>query len=98
MKKEALSLLHRKMLEDTCKTFEKTDLDMVFGEGDLDAEIMLIGEAPGAEETRQKKAFRRQSGRKFKRIFAGASNAARKYLHHKRCKIPPLCARPQGKA
>ena len=50
------------MLEDTCKTFEKTDLDMVFGEGDLDAEIMLIGEAPGAEETRQKKPFVGKAG------------------------------------
>lgn len=55
-------MLYSALLEDTCKVFQKTDADMVFGEGDLDAGIMLIGEAPGAEETRQKKPFVGKAG------------------------------------
>ena len=32
--------------------FNKTQADMVYGEGDMNARIVLVGEAPGAEETR----------------------------------------------
>ncbi len=42
--------------------FGKTAPDMVFGDGCPSAQIMLIGEAPGAEETRQHKPFVGKAG------------------------------------
>lgn len=41
----------------------KTEADMVFGEGDSCAAIMLIGEAPGAEETRLSRPFVGRAGK-----------------------------------
>jgi len=43
--------------------FEKTAEDMVYGEGDGKAKLMLIGEAPGAEETRLKRPFVGKAGK-----------------------------------
>jgi DNA polymerase len=43
--------------------FGKTRADMVFGEGDPGAAIMLIGEAPGAEETRLSRPFVGKAGK-----------------------------------
>ena len=43
-------------------SFSKTEADMVFGDGCPTARIMLIGEAPGAEETRQRKPFVGKAG------------------------------------
>ena len=43
--------------------FEKQESDMVFGEGDPAAHIMLIGEAPGAEETRLRRPFVGKAGK-----------------------------------
>lgn len=43
--------------------FNKSAADMVFGEGDLSARIMLIGEAPGAEEVRLSRPFAGRAGR-----------------------------------
>jgi DNA polymerase len=42
---------------------EKVSSDMVFGEGNPGADIMLVGEAPGAEETRLSRPFVGQAGR-----------------------------------
>lgn len=42
--------------------FGKTADDMVFGDGCPSARIMLIGEAPGAEETRQHRPFVGKAG------------------------------------
>ena len=43
--------------------FGKQEADMVFGEGDPTAHIMLIGEAPGAEETRLRRPFVGKAGK-----------------------------------
>lgn len=43
--------------------FGKTADDIVFGEGPLDAAILLIGEAPGAEETRLSRPFVGRAGK-----------------------------------
>lgn len=45
------------------QAFGKTAEDMVFGEGPMDAAIMLIGEAPGAEETRLSRPFVGRAGK-----------------------------------
>ncbi len=41
----------------------RTPRDMVFGEGPSSAPVMLIGEAPGAEETRQSRPFVGRAGK-----------------------------------
>lgn len=43
--------------------FGKTAGDMVYGEGPKDAAVMLIGEAPGAEETRLTRPFVGRAGK-----------------------------------
>jgi len=43
--------------------FGKTQSDMVYGEGRMDADVMLIGEAPGAEETRLHRPFVGKAGK-----------------------------------
>lgn len=56
-----------KELYDECMACSKCDLGknrthMVFGEGNLKAEIMFIGEAPGADEDRTGKPFVGRAG------------------------------------
>ncbi len=41
----------------------KSKEDMVYGEGQMDADVMLIGEAPGAEETRLHRPFVGKAGK-----------------------------------
>lgn len=43
--------------------FGKTENDLVYGEGDENAAVMLIGEAPGAEETRLLRPFVGKAGK-----------------------------------
>lgn len=43
--------------------FGKTAADMVYGEGPMGARIMLVGEAPGAEETRLLRPFVGKAGK-----------------------------------
>ena len=48
---------------------KKTAMNLVFGDGNPQADIMLVGEAPGAEEDRQGKHFVGLSGQLLTRIF-----------------------------
>lgn len=48
---------------------KKTAMNLVFGDGNPNAAIMLVGEAPGAEEDRQGKPFVGLSGQLLTRIF-----------------------------
>ena len=45
------------------QTLGKTPCDMVFGEGPAGVPVMLIGEAPGAEETRLSRPFVGRAGK-----------------------------------
>ncbi len=45
------------------QAFGKTAADMVYGEGPLGARVMLVGEAPGAEETRLSRPFVGKAGK-----------------------------------
>lgn len=56
----------------------KTATNMVFSDGNPAARVMLVGEAPGADEDRQGKPFVGVSGQLLDRIFAaiGLSRAA----------------------
>ncbi len=53
---------------DGC-SLKKTAMNMVFSDGNPQAKVMLIGEAPGADEDRQGKPFVGQSGQLLRRIF-----------------------------
>jgi len=62
-------------LRDACATFEGCDLkktatNMVFADGNPEAKVMLIGEAPGADEDRQGKPFVGVSGQLLDRMLA----------------------------
>ncbi len=45
------------------RVFNRTEKDLVYGEGDENAAVMLIGEAPGAEETRLLRPFVGKAGK-----------------------------------
>ena len=57
MKEELIRSLYMKLAQMYKIQFEKQEEDLVFGQGNLEAKLILIGEAPGAEEVRQKKPF-----------------------------------------
>ncbi|HYW34577.1 MAG TPA: uracil-DNA glycosylase [Balneolaceae bacterium] len=62
-------------LQKLCKKADvlKTDLEgtnLVFGVGNPDADLMLIGEAPGAEEDRQGEPFVGRAGQLLNKILA----------------------------
>jgi DNA polymerase len=59
----ALKEINSDMLAAAAAGFGRTADDMVFGEGPQNAKLMLIGEAPGAEEVRQSRPFVGQAGR-----------------------------------
>jgi len=54
---------------DGC-ALKETALNLCFADGNPDAEVMLIGEAPGAEEDRQGKPFVGPSGQLLDRMLA----------------------------
>lgn len=56
---------------------KKTAMNLVFGEGDPQADVMVIGEAPGAEEDKSGVPFVGQSGQLLDNMLA-AINIARK--------------------
>lgn len=66
---------------DGC-SLKKTALNMVFGEGNPESGIMLIGEAPGADEDRQGKPFVGRSGALLDRMLAaiGLNSRADYYI------------------
>lgn len=61
-------------LEDDVKSFtgcalKKTSINTVFADGNPNADIMLVGEAPGADEDRQGKPFVGMSGQLLTKAF-----------------------------
>ena len=76
-----LNAIYSDMLH-AAATFDKTEADMVFGDGCPTARIMLIGEAPGAEETRQRKPFVGKAGQNLDRVSAHHQTGAQRYLYH----------------
>lgn len=59
-----LKVIYEGML-NAAAAFGKTQADMVYGEGDGHARIVLVGEAPGAEETRLSRPFVGKAGKKL---------------------------------
>ncbi len=48
---------------NAAQAFGKTKRDLVYGEGDIKADVMLVGEAPGSEETKLLKPFVGKAGK-----------------------------------
>ena len=65
-----LDELHRALASFEDCALKKTATSLVFGDGGPDARIVLIGEAPGAEEDRQGVPFVGQSGQLLNRMLA----------------------------
>ena len=69
MKVRRLAEVYEKM-RHTAAEFVQAPDGMVFGEGDIKARIMLIGEAPGAEEIRLKRPFVGRAGKNLDMFLA----------------------------
>ena len=54
--------------------------NMILGDGNLDGPIMIIGEAPGAEEEENKKTFQGESGRLLEKMLL-AINIKKEYVY-----------------
>jgi uracil-DNA glycosylase family 4 len=69
-RREALIDVYREVAEcERCPLFQ-TRTRAVFGAGDADAELMFVGEAPGAEEDRQGLPFVGRAGQLLNQLLA----------------------------
>lgn len=67
-KSEALGELEREILADTSLPLQESNL--VFGEGNIDTEILFIGEAPGQRENELKRPFVGRSGQLLDKLIS----------------------------
>lgn len=58
-------------IPEACKSLQETCLGLVFGEGNPNAEILFIGEAPGEEEDKQGRPFVGRSGKLLGKLLQG---------------------------
>ena len=68
-KQKKLEVL-KSSLEDINCDLKDIATNLVFSDGNIDSEIMLIGEAPGAEEDRQGKPFVGEAGKLLDKILS----------------------------
>jgi len=68
----SLAAIYEDMLTAVA-AFGKTQTDMVYGEGPSGAPLMLIGEAPGAEETRLSRPFVGRAGKNLDEFLTAVS-------------------------
>jgi DNA polymerase len=68
-KKETYELLRKKVFNCKMCPLCKERKNVVFGEGDVNANLMFIGEAPGANEDIQGKPFVGEAGRLLSKII-----------------------------
>ena len=69
-KAEALETLKKKIVADTALPLFGA-ANMVFGEGDPDAKVVFIGEAPGFYEDREMRPFIGRAGQLLNKLLAG---------------------------
>jgi uracil-DNA glycosylase len=63
MKEDMLNMLKKECIAEVEKNYEGQDKVVVFGEGNFDADIVLVGEAPGEKETKYVRPFVGQAGK-----------------------------------
>lgn len=66
---KSMESLKKTVLSCNICELSKTRKNVVFGEGDIDAKLMLIGEAPGANEDEQGRPFVGRAGMLLERII-----------------------------
>lgn len=70
-KQESLDQIRADIIKNNvCPDLTKQATQLVFGEGDADAEIVIIGEAPGKNEDQQGKPFVGASGKLLDEMLA----------------------------
>ena len=69
-RREELLALYRELSEDHECPLKATRTRIVFGSGNADADLMLVGEAPGFHEDRQGKPFVGAAGRLLETLLA----------------------------
>jgi DNA polymerase len=70
MKKKELKELKKQMLKDQSLMFYHGATQLVFGEGNPDAKIFFLGEAPGYWEDREGRPFVGRAGQLLERMLA----------------------------
>ena len=81
---------------DEC-ALKKTSANTVFSSGSIDARVMFVGEAPGAEEDREGRPFVGASGRLFDKMLASIGITRDKvYITNTIFWRPPGNRRPTG--
>ena len=88
-RREQLVEVYREVSECTRCPLHETRTKAVFGAGNADADLMFIGEAPGAEEDRQGLPFVGRAGQLLNRAARGDRVEARGRLHRQRPEVPP---------
>lgn len=68
-KNDQLDFLHTKLLENGAGELYGAHVNVVFGTGNPDADLVVIGEAPGDREDKQKEPFVGPSGQLLEKIF-----------------------------
>lgn len=66
-KRAILEVLRKQMVNDRTLPFKSANL--IFGEGNVNAQVMFIGEAPGFMEDQQKKLFIGKNGEVIDKMF-----------------------------
>ncbi len=69
-RREDLIELYKEVCERCCCGLGATRTKAVFGMGNADADLMFVGEAPGAEEDRQGKPFVGRAGKLLDQLMA----------------------------
>jgi DNA polymerase len=90
--------VHRMVLEDpVCRSKVRPGMKVVLGVGSLDAAIMFVGEAPGAEEEIQGEPFVGPAGQLLNRMISGMGlSRADVYIGNIMNWRPVLPAGPDG--
>ena len=81
-KKKKLEIL-KSHVEDINCDLKDIATNLVFSDGNIDSEIMLIGEAPGAEEDRQGKPFVGEAGKLLDKMLSLIELKEKKFLRYK---------------
>ena len=73
MKADLLQSLNKELKEYIDDLYQQAT-PLIFGDGDVDSKIVLIGEAPGKNEILQGRPFVGQAGKKLGRVYQCIGN------------------------
>ncbi len=76
----------------------ETRTKVVFGDGNADSPLMLIGEGPGANEDATGLPFIGRAGKLLDESAARGGHAAQAYLYHQCGEVPPDFAGRRGRS